>query len=126
MKWHSQGSKLSDFSLISDLFPAPRTILEISVNLERNIFREGGGVKGLNKMKKVISVIQILLNMQFLFFYCPKTPELPGALPPGPPPRKPHWGSAHFSDLFRKTHFDPCIAHVQYCATREMLLHFKV
>ncbi len=34
----SQGSKFSDFSLISDLFPTPRAILEISVNLKRKFF----------------------------------------------------------------------------------------
>ena len=39
----TQGSKFSDFSLISDFFPTPRTILEISVNLKR-IFFEGEGV----------------------------------------------------------------------------------
>ncbi len=33
-----QGSKFSDFSLISDFFPTLRTILEISVNLKRKIF----------------------------------------------------------------------------------------
>ncbi len=40
---HKQGSKFSDFSLISDLFPTPRTILEISVNLKRFFFWRGGG-----------------------------------------------------------------------------------
>ncbi len=39
----TQGSKSSDFSLISD-FPTPRTILEISANLRRKKFR---GVKEL-------------------------------------------------------------------------------
>ena len=38
-----QGSKCSAFSLISDFFPTPRTILEISVNLMRKDFRRGGG-----------------------------------------------------------------------------------
>ena len=32
---NNQGSKFSDFSLISDFFPTPSTILEISVNLKR-------------------------------------------------------------------------------------------
>ncbi len=32
-----QGLKVSEFSLISELFPTFRTILEISVNLKRNI-----------------------------------------------------------------------------------------
>ena len=32
----TQGTESSDFSLISDLFLTPRTILEISVNLKRN------------------------------------------------------------------------------------------
>ncbi len=33
-----QGTESSDFSLISDFFPTLRTILEISVNLERIFF----------------------------------------------------------------------------------------
>ncbi len=39
----TQGTESSDFSLISDFFPAPRTILEISVNLKRS-FLGGGGI----------------------------------------------------------------------------------
>ncbi len=38
-----QGTESSDFSLISDFFPTPRTILEISVNLNR-IFLGGRGM----------------------------------------------------------------------------------
>ena len=38
----TQGTESSDFSLISDFFPTSRTILEISVNLKRNFFREWG------------------------------------------------------------------------------------
>ncbi len=37
-----QGTESSDLSLISDFFPTPRTILEISVNLKR-IFLRGWG-----------------------------------------------------------------------------------
>ncbi len=44
MKLGYQGSKFSDFSLISDFFATPRTILEISVNLKRNFSLEGQGV----------------------------------------------------------------------------------
>ena len=40
---NSQGTESSDLSLISDFFPPPRTILEISVNLKRNFFLGGGG-----------------------------------------------------------------------------------
>ena len=40
-----QRSKSSDFGLISDFFPTPKTILEISVNLNRNFFFEGVGVR---------------------------------------------------------------------------------
>ena len=39
----TQGSKFSDFSLISDFFPTPGTILEISVNLKRIFFLKGRG-----------------------------------------------------------------------------------
>ena len=41
-----QGSKFSEFSLIPDFFPTPRTILEISVNLMRKNFEgsRGGGI----------------------------------------------------------------------------------
>ncbi len=38
-----QGTESSDFSLISDFFPTPWTILETSVNLKR-IFLQGGGM----------------------------------------------------------------------------------
>ncbi len=38
-----QGTKSSDLSLISDFFPTPRTILEISVNQKRIFFWRGGG-----------------------------------------------------------------------------------
>ncbi len=37
------GLKFSDLSLISDFFPTPRTILEISVNLKRKSFLKGTG-----------------------------------------------------------------------------------
>ncbi len=39
-----QGTESSDFSLISDFFPTPRTILEIGVNLKMKFFRGGGGM----------------------------------------------------------------------------------
>ncbi len=39
----NQGSKSSDFSLISDFFPTPRTTLEIVVNLMRIFFMKGCG-----------------------------------------------------------------------------------
>ncbi len=42
---NNQRSKSSDFGLISDFFPTPKTILEISVNLNRNFFFEGVGVR---------------------------------------------------------------------------------
>ena len=44
---YTQGSKFSDFSLISDLFPTPWTILKIGVNLVRKNFEEyrGGGIE---------------------------------------------------------------------------------
>ena len=38
-----QWSKSSDFSLISDFLPTPRTILEISRNLKRKFFWRVGG-----------------------------------------------------------------------------------
>ena len=46
-----QGSKSSVLRLISDFFPTPRTILEISVNLKRNFLWWGvRGLKGLGRM----------------------------------------------------------------------------
>ncbi len=44
----SQGSKFSDFSLISDFFPTPRNILEIRVNLKRNFLAGRGMGIGVN------------------------------------------------------------------------------
>ncbi len=39
---YKQGTESSDLSLISDFFPTPRAILEISVNLKRIFFRGWG------------------------------------------------------------------------------------
>ncbi len=41
-----QGTGSSDFSLISDFFPTPRAILEISVNLKRNFLRDDIKISG--------------------------------------------------------------------------------
>ncbi len=37
-----QGSKFTDFSLISNFFPTPGSILEISVNLKRSFLKGWG------------------------------------------------------------------------------------
>ena len=109
----TQGTESSDLSLISDFFPTPRTILEISVNLKRNFSkRVGVWVLGLNDPKKALECT----------ICSPRIQKFSGGGPPDPPTtyhvllssfKDPHpypiqLGITHYSDLFAKTHSDPC------------------
>ncbi len=109
---HLQGIESSDFSLISDFFPTPRTILEISVNLKRIFFRRWGyGYWG-----------KMTPNSIGMHHLRPLNPKISWGRAPTPPPyKKPYpstsfnyscapsieLGIAHFSDFFVKTHSDP-------------------
>ncbi len=108
-----QGTESSDFSLISDFFPSPRTFLEISVNLKRNIFRGWGGYRywGKNDPKSI--------GMHHLR---PSNSKIFWGGPPHPPAKNHTLDSSfnylhasptelcitRFSDFFAKTHSDPC------------------
>ena len=63
-----QGSKLSDFSLISDFFTTPRTILEISVNLMGIFFVEVGPRGGFIGVKLFAITSQQFVRFQGLKF----------------------------------------------------------
>ena len=109
-----QGTESSDLSLISDFFPTPRTILEISGNQKRKFFR-GWGYRYWGKMT------QKSIGMHYLR---PSNPKIFW----GRTPRPPTWnhihlssfndslafpikfGITHFSDFFAKTHSDPCFS----------------
>ena len=112
----SQGSKFSDFSLISDFFPTPRTILDFSVNLKRKNSFEGEGVGLLE-----YSDPKWHWNAPFA------TPEARKFLGEDPQATQEedvsfavhltntcmHHQAQHYSlsDFLVETHFDPCTLH---------------
>ncbi len=70
---YKQGRKFSDNYLISDFFPTPRTIPEISVNLQRIFLGEEGGVGPLLKVHlvgdmglQIFKVLKILVYVSHL------------------------------------------------------------
>ncbi len=106
-----QGTESSDSSLISDFFPTPRIILEISANLKRIFLRGGGMGIGVKWPKKALECSTCRPWIQKFYVGGPPDPHArnhtlhssfnnPRASPT-------NLDITHFSDFLAKTHSDP-------------------